>query len=225
MEEKLNQFKTTQRSRVKRLSKRADYSINTTYSILDMAFICNIAFTIDNQNFITPIAYGRQDNKLYLHGAKTNRTLNSIVNKTNICLNVTIVDGLVLARSAFHHSINYRSVVLFGTVKEITEPENKTKALKIIIEHIIPGRWKDIRHPNKKELNATSVFEFKIDEASAKVRTGPAIDEKEDMNLNVWAGILPFETITRDPQSDAELNGNIILPEYIKNYNRTKKEN
>jgi nitroimidazol reductase NimA-like FMN-containing flavoprotein (pyridoxamine 5'-phosphate oxidase superfamily) len=223
MDEKLNQFTPSERTKVKRLSKRADYNTNTIHSILDEAFICQIGFTIENQIYITPFAYGRVDNKLYFHGAKTNRTLNSINNKSNICVSVTFVDGLVLARSAFHHSLNYRSVILFGTANEIIAPKSKMEALKVIIEHIIPGRWNDVRPPSTKELNATSVFEFNIEEASAKVRTGPAVDEKEDMELDVWAGILPFEIIHRNPERDAELNENIRLPKYIENYNRTRK--
>jgi len=214
----LKELKKTNRTKVNRTPKRAVYEKETIYKILDETFVCQIAFKIDGQVFIIPTAFGRKDDSIFIHGSNKSRMLNSIKSGEDICIDVTLIDGIVAARSIFHHSINYRSVIIFGKGKEIDEPEDKLKALKIITEHIIPGRWNDARKPNEKELEITSVFEFKIDEASAKIRTGPPVDEKEDYNLNVWAGIIPLKTIAESPIRDQEVRNGILLPDYIKDF-------
>lgn len=214
----MKELKKTNRTKVNRTPKRAVYEKETIYKILDETFVCQIAFKIDGQVFIIPTAFGRKDDSIFIHGSNKSRMLNSIKSGEDICIGVTLIDGIVAARSIFHHSINYRSVIIFGKGKEIDEPEDKLKALKIITEHIIPGRWNDARKPYEKELEITSVFEFKIDEASAKIRTGPPVDEKEDYNLNVWAGIIPLKTIAESPIRDQEVRKGILLPDYIKDF-------
>jgi len=216
----LEELKKTIRTKVNRVPKRAVYNKETIYKILDETFICQVAFKIDEQVFIIPTAYGRKGDKIFIHGSNKSRMLNSIKSGVDICINVTLIDGIVAARSIFHHSINYRSVIIFGKGKEIIEPDDKKRALRIITEHIIPGRWDDARQPNEKELEITSVFEFKIDEASAKIRTGPPADEKEDYNLNVWAGVIPLKTVIENPIRDEKLNEDISIPDYIKNYKK-----
>ncbi len=208
----------TEKSKIKRLPKRAVYDFKKISKILDDSFVCHIGFSINDQPFVIPTCYGRKEDEIFFHGSKGSRMLEHIKTGVEICITITLLDGIVLSRSAFHHSINYRSVVLFGNAKELTNPKEKTKALKIITEHIIPGRWKDVRKPNEKELNATSVFSLKINEASAKVREGGPVDDKKDMDLNVWAGVLPLKIIPGKPVNDPKLNGNILLPDYIKGY-------
>lgn len=214
--EVLNKLNATGRTKVNRLPKRASYDTNVIYKILDDAFVCHIAFKINDLVNIIPTIYGRKDETLFIHGSAKSRMLKSFETGEVVCISVTIVDGIVLARSAFHHSINYRSVIIFGRPVKIEAPEEKEKALKVIFSHFIPGRWDDIRKPNKKELDATSVFTFRINEASAKIREGGAIDEKEDMELNVWAGVLPIKSISYEPLRAEDLKKDIGLPEYLK---------
>ena len=211
----MKELTITERTKIKRLPKRAAYDTVTIYSILDEAFICHVGFKIKEQVYIIPTAYGRKDDFLFIHGSQKSRMLNSIKNGEDICISVTLTDGIVLARSAFHHSINYRSVIIFSKGEEIIESAEKTEALKVIIDHIMPGRWEDVREPNKKELKATSVFKFKIDEASAKVRTGPPVDDEEDLRLNVWAGVLPLRVTAEKPVKDSYLGDDVLLPEYL----------
>lgn len=218
------------RTKVNRVPKRAVYDKEIIYKILDETFVCQVAFKINEQVYIIPTAYGRKGDSIFIHGSNKSRMLNSIKSGEEICLSVTLIDGIVAARSIFHHSINYRSVIIFSKGKEIVDSIEKMNAVNIITEHIIPGRWDEARKPNKKELEITSVFEFKIDEASAKIRTGPPVDEKEDYDLNVWAGVIPIKTVTENPIKDEFLSENIPLPDSIKNYSRdrlsiTKKSN
>ena len=213
----MKKLNITNRTKIDRLPERASYDTETIYNILDDAFICSIGFKIDGQVYIIPTIFGRKDNRLFIHGSKKSRMLNSIKTGEDISINVTLVDGLVLARSAFHHSVNYRSVIIFSRGEEIIDPNEKTEALKTIFDHILPGRWNDVRKPNNKELSDASVFAFKIDEASAKIRTGPPIDDNEDLNLNIWAGVLPLKNVFQEPVRDEGLNENIFLPEYLKN--------
>jgi hypothetical protein len=208
----------TDKSRVRTNAKRGVYNYETITKILDDSFICHIGFTKDNQPFVIPTCYGRNENKILFHGAKGSRMLKHIKTGSEICINITNVDGIVLARSAFHHSINYRSVVIFGKAVEIAEPVEKINALRIITEHILPGRWKDIRKPNEKELNATSVFSLSLEEASGKVREGEPVDEAEDMELNIWAGIIPLKVVHSEPVRDSGLNKNILLPDYLNKF-------
>ena len=214
----MNNFRNniSARSKVKRLPARADYSFDAISKILDDTFLCHIGFTAENHPFVIPTNYGREGSRIYFHGAKGSRMLKHIKSGNEICVEVSMIDGIVLARSAFHHSVNYRSVVMFGKAEEITEPEEKTNALRIITEHIIKGRWDEVRSPSKKELDATSVFSLKIEEASAKVREGGPVDDPEDMNLNVWAGVLPLKMVPGKLIKSPDLKDDIPLPDYLR---------
>ena len=218
MKNKTGEVKITKLSKVNRMPKRGFYDFETIYKILDGSFVCHIGFVFENHPVIIPVAFGRKENEIFFHGAKASRLFNSLRSGIEVCITVTIADGLVLARSAFHHSMNYRSVIMFGKTEEISIESEKSQALKNILEHLIPGRWDDVREPNKKELNATSVFKFEIDEASAKIRTGPPVDDEEDMQMNVWAGILPLKTVAGKPVQDQLQKDKVNLPQYIRNY-------
>jgi nitroimidazol reductase NimA-like FMN-containing flavoprotein (pyridoxamine 5'-phosphate oxidase superfamily) len=220
----LKNLKITNRTKIKRLPKRGAYDIDTICKILDDTFICQVGFKINGQVYIIPTNFGRKDNRIYIHGSNKSRMLKSFESGEDICISISIIDGIVLARSAFHHSVNYRSVVIFARPEEITNEEEKNEALKIILEHIMPGRWEDVRKPNKKELEATSVFSFKIDESSGKIRTGPAADDKEDLSLNVWAGVLPLKSIPGEPINNKDLNDNILIPDYLNLFKRKKEK-
>ena len=219
----MKKLNITERTKIKRLPKRAFYDTETVYKILDDTFVCQVAFKIDRQVYITPTNFGRKDNQIFIHGSKKSRMLISFESGKDVCISVSLVDGIVLARSAFHHSVNYRSVVIFAKPTKVVNDEEKLDALKTILDHILPGRWEDVRKPNKKELDATSVFSFKIDEASAKIRSGRVMDEKEDLDLNIWAGIIPLKTIMVEPIRDEGLDDNILIPDYISVFKRKKK--
>lgn len=217
MEGKIEQ---TERTRLRRLPKRGALDRETIYAILDEAFICHVGFVIDGQPYVIPTGFARIGDDLYIHGSSASRMLRNIAKGVEVCVTVTLVDGLVLARSAFHHSINYRSVVILGKAKLVEDVEEKNKALEAFTEHIIPGRWADIRWPTELELKATSVLKLPIDEASAKIRTGDPKDDEEDYAMNTWAGVLPLHTATGDPIDDARLDGNIPIPDHVSNYKR-----
>jgi nitroimidazol reductase NimA-like FMN-containing flavoprotein (pyridoxamine 5'-phosphate oxidase superfamily) len=189
--------------------------LDTINAVLDAGFLAHVGFCIDGQPYVIPTLYGRDGEKLYLHGSAASRMLQRLDSGIAGSINVTLVDGLVLARSAFHHSMNYRSVVAFGTAHKIDEPDRKTRALRIISEHLIAGRWNDVRSPSERELKATAVLEFSIEEASAKIRTGPPLDDEEDYNLPVWAGILPLRLEAKPPVRDSRLTDGIKVPEYV----------
>jgi hypothetical protein len=209
----------TDRTRVARLPKRGDYSQETIYGILDAAFVCHAGFVVDGQPFVIPTGYGRSGELLYLHGSAASRMLRSLTGGMELCVTVTVLDGIVLARSAFHHSMNYRSVVIFGRAVPVEDEEKKLAALKAISERIIAGRWDDVRKPTAQELKATSVLALPIQEASAKVRTGPPLDDEADYELNVWAGVLPLAICAGDPKPDPRLHERSgRVPEYIKAY-------
>ena len=205
----------TGRSELRRLPKRGSHEPAAIHAILDAGFLAHVGFQTDGQPFVIPTLYGRDGDKLYLHGSAASRMLGELEGGAPACVTVTIVDGLVLARSAFHHSMNYRSVVAFGTARRVEGEEAKTLALRVISEHLLAGRWQDVRGPNGKELKATSVIEFSIEEASAKVRTGPPADDEEDYALPVWAGILPVSLEARPPIADSRLPEGIEPPPYI----------
>ena len=221
-ENNLKKLKVTGRTKVKRLPKRAFYDVDTIYKILDDTFICQVGFELEGHVYIIPVNFGRKDDQIFIHGSKKSRMFKLFDSGKEVCISVSLVDGIVLARSAFHHSVNYRSVVIFAEPVEIEDEVEKIEALKTIFEHIMPGRWEDVRKPNKKELEITSVFSFKINEASAKIRTGPAIDDQEDLNLNVWAGVVPINIIAGEPLKNDDLIAGISLPEYLKTYKRKK---
>jgi nitroimidazol reductase NimA-like FMN-containing flavoprotein (pyridoxamine 5'-phosphate oxidase superfamily) len=211
-------MKSTARTQLRRLPDRGSHDPGTIYAILDAAFLAHVGFCVNSQPFVIPTLYGRDGDKLYLHGSAASRMLRELETGVAACVNVTLVDGLVLARSAFHHSMNYRSVVAFGTARKINDPERKLEALRVISEHLIAGRWDDVREPNEKELKATIALEFSIEEASAKVRTGPPGDEEEDYALPVWAGILPLQLEPKTPAPDPRLAAGIRVPEYVLRY-------
>ena len=205
----------THRTELRRLPKRGFHDSATINEILDAGFLAHVGFQVDDQPFVIPTLYGRHDGRLYLHGSAASRMLGELAEGVHACVTVTLVDGLVLARSAFHHSMNYRSVVAFGTASRIEGELQKKDALRIISEHLIRGRWDDVREPNAKELKATSVLEFVIEEASAKVRQGPPLDDEEDYSLAVWAGIVPMKLNPGAPVADSRLAAGTAVPPYI----------
>ena len=208
------------RSQVRRLPKRGSNQEADINAILDAGFLAHIGFSVEGQPFVIPTLYGREGNTLYLHGSAASRMLRHLEAGVPACVTVSIVDGLVLARSAFHHSMNYRSAVAFGMAKKIEDPERKSHALRVVSEHVIQGRWADVREPSEKELKATTVLEFTIDEASAKVRTGGPVDDEEDYAMPVWAGVLPLQLVPGTPLPDERLAGDPEVPAYIRSYRR-----
>jgi len=210
----------TDRSRIKRKPERGLYDRETIYQILDEALICHVGFVENKQPYVIPINFARVGDTIFLHGAIASRLLKHIAVGHALCVEVTLVDGLVLARSVFNHSINYRSVVLFGSGRLVEEDQAKLAALEAITEHLIPGRWREARLPNAKELKATSVVEIKIDEGSAKVRSGPPGDDEADYALPVWAGVLPLREMALSPVPDDGMAQDIAAPAYITNYSR-----
>jgi uncharacterized protein len=210
----------TDRTQLRRLPKRGSHELDTIFAILDAALLAHVGFAVDGQPFVIPTLFGRDGEKLYLHGSAASRTLRELETGVPACVNVTVVDGLVLARSAFHHSMNYRSVVAFGTARKITDPAEKTAALLVISEHVIAGRWDDVRPPTEKELKATTVLQLIIDEASAKIRNGEPLDDEEDYSLPMWAGVLPVILTTGTPIADGRLPEGTAVPNYIQNYKR-----
>lgn len=205
---------------MKRLPARGAYDQETIYSILDDGFICHVGFAIDGQPYVIPTGYARIGDHVYIHGSSASRMLRILAEGIDVCVTVTHVDGLVLARSAFHHSINYRSVVVLGQAKMVEDPAEKEMALEAFTEHIIPGRWPEIRWPSELELKATTVLKLAIDEASAKVRTGDPKDDDEDYGMDVWAGVVPLSSKPGQPIRDSRLADEIDLPTYISEYLR-----
>ena len=218
----MTDFAKTEKNNVKRMPKRGYYDRQTIYRILDEALICHVGFAEGGQPYVVPINFARVDDTIILHGAKASRLLKHIEAGHPVCVEATIVDGLVLARSVFHHSVNYRSVVLFGKGCLVLEEPEKLAALEAVTEHLIPGRWKEARLPNAKELNATSVVSIRIAEASAKVRLGPPLDDQEDYTLPVWAGVLPLKEMPLSPLHDELQSEGVPLPEYIAGYSRQR---
>lgn len=213
-------MRTTERSQLRRLPKRGSHETAVIYEILDAGFLAYMGFNVAGQPFVIPTLYGRDGDKLYLHGSAASRMLHELESGVPACVTVTLVDGLVLARSAFHHSMNYRSVVAFGRARKIVAPEQKVFALRVISEHLIVGRWNDVRGPSEKELKATAVLEFSIEEASAKVRTGPPLDDEEDYGLPVWAGVVPLQLEAKAPVPDPRLSDGIEAPDYVLRYQK-----
>jgi nitroimidazol reductase NimA-like FMN-containing flavoprotein (pyridoxamine 5'-phosphate oxidase superfamily) len=218
------EFPTTARTALRRLPKRGSFERRTVYEILDEGFVCHVGFVADGQPFVIPTAYGRAGDELYLHGARASRMLKALAEGSDVCVTVTLVDGLVLARSAFHHSINYRSVVVFGRARVVESDEEKTRALQAFTEHVMPGRWDEVRWPSPQELAATLVLALPLSEASAKIRTGPPIDDEEDYQLPVWAGVLPLRTAAGWPTPDLRLPVETRLPEYVRVFDPSKRD-
>ena len=218
----MNELPPTPRTTLKRLPKRGSHERDTINQILDEGFICHVGFAIEGQPFVIPTGYARVNDQLIIHGSQASRMLRALKTGIDVCITVTLIDGLVLARSAFHHSMNYRSVVIFGRAMLIEEREEKLKALFALSEHMIPGRWQDVREPTETELQQTTVLSLPIEEASAKIRTGPPLDDEEDYAMNVWAGVLPLRISTEDPIPDPRLPPNIGTPDYVGCYHRGK---
>src|ERR1700756_5368207 len=204
----------TTRTRVVREAERGVYDRETVYRILDEGFICHVGFAVDGQPFVIPPPYGRKEAHLYIHGSAASRMLRQMKDGLALCVTVTLLDGLVLARSVFNHSMNYRSVVILGKATLVDDPVEKLAALRVLSEHIIPHRWDDVRQPNERELKATSVLRLPIEEFSAKIRQGPAIDDAEDYSFPTWAGVIPLEMVAGPPIDDARLLPGQIAPEY-----------
>src|SRR4051794_14264977 len=212
----------TQRTRVVREPDRGVYDRETVYQILDEGFLCHVGFVVDGQPFVIPTSFGRKGDSLYIHGSAASRMLRQMKGGVPVCVTVTLLDGLVLARSVFNHSMNYRSVLILGKATLVDDPEEKLAALRILSEHIIPGRWDDARQPNERELKGTSVLRLPIEEFSAKVRTGPPIDDEEDYAFPTWAGVIPLEMTVGKAIHDPRMDPAHAVPEYVGNYSRKR---
>jgi len=214
----------TERTRVKRLPNRGAYDRETIYGILDAGFICHVGYVMDGQPYVIPTGYARIGDELYIHGSSASRMLRNLAQGVDVCVTVTLVDGLVLARSAFHHSINYRSIVVLGKAVLVEDAAEKDKALEAFTNHIIPGRWPEIRWPNELELKATSVLKLPIEEASAKIRVGDPKDDEEDYAMDIWAGVLPLSITPGEPIADGRLKEGMPVPEHVSGYRRQKHD-
>ena len=214
----MSEFTPTERTQVKRLPKRGKYDHETVYGILDAGFVCHVGFNADGHPYVIPTNYGRSGDTLYLHGSAASRMLRTLSGGVPVCVTITHVDGLVLARSAFHHSVNYRSVVILGTARLVEDPAEKMEAMRIFTEHVLKGRWNDVRQPTEQELKGTMVLALPLEEVSAKVRTGGPVDDEADYALPVLAGVLPLETVAQPPQPDARLKADTPLPAYLEHY-------
>jgi len=212
----------TPRTRVTRESHRGVYDRATAYEILDEGFICHIGFVVDGQPFVIPTAYGRVGDNLYLHGSAASRMLRNLDKGIPACVTVTLLEGLVLARSIFNHSMNYRSVVVLGTAVAVVAGGEKLEALESLSEHILPGRWAESRQPNESELKQTLVMRLPIEEFSAKVRQGPPIDDEEDYSFPTWAGVIPLRLVSGAPENDPRLDPKTPVPVYASAYSRKK---
>jgi len=210
----------TARTRVVREPDRGLYDRETIYKILDEGFICHVGFSVEGQPFVIPTSYGRAGDNLYIHGSAASRMLRNLDSGISVCVTVTLLDGLVLARSIFNHSMNYRSVVILGTASAVQDPTEKLAALRSLSEHILPGRWAESRNPNERELKATTALRLPITEFSAKVRQGPPIDDEEDYAFRTWAGVIPLEMVARAPVADAQCPAEIPAPTYVVEYSR-----
>ena len=216
----MTEFEKTPLNRVKRVPDRGAYDAETVYEILDAGLVCHVGLVQDNQPIVIPTLYARQDDSILLHGATTSRLIQYAASGKPLGITVTHIDGIVLARSVFHHSMNYRSVVVFGSGHLVDDMDEKTEAMRLFTEHIMPGRWDDVRQPNGVEMKATSIVAVPIDSASAKIRTGGPKDEDEDYALPIWAGVLPLTTEVGKPIADDVLPPTITLPTYISEYDK-----
>jgi len=198
-------FSPTARTKVKRLPKRAHYDRDTVYAILDAGFVCHLGYVIDRQPYVTPTAYWREGDAVYWHGSSKSRMLLALEKNPQVCLTVSHFDALVVARSGFHMSVNYRAAMIFGKPYKVADPEEKIAKMEKFVERVYPGHWKNLRPVNKQELKAMSVFGLHLDEAVAKVRTGGPIDEPEDYALPIWAGVVPVRQVLGTPEDDGRV--------------------
>jgi hypothetical protein len=209
----------TERTKIKRQPKRGVYDRETINKILDEAFICHVGFAVHGQPYVIPTGYARIGDDMFIHGSAASRMLREIAGGVDVCVTVTLIDGLVLARSAFHHSMNYRSVVILGKAQLVEDADEKAEALEAFTEHIVPGRWADVRWPTDLELKATTVLRLPIEEASAKIRTGGPIDDEEDYDMDVWAGVLPLSLQIDAAIPDTPMK-DVAFPAYLSKYKR-----
>ena len=221
----MDDFQPTARTRVKRLHQRAHYDRETIYRILDAGFVCHVGYTIDDQPYVTSTAYWRDGDHLYWHGSSASRMLRQLKTEVPVCVNVSLIDGLVLARSGFHSSINYRTVMLFGRAAALGDEQKKLSALEAFSERITPGRWGELRPPTTQELKATTVLSMPIEEAVAKERSGPPGDDEEDYALDVWAGEVPLRITAGAPVPDPLLKPGIGEPAYLRDYDLEGRPN
>jgi uncharacterized protein len=208
------------RTTVKRLAGRGEYGRETINAIIDEALICHVGFVVDGSPVVIPTIHTRVGETLYFHGSAASRMLRSLRDGVDACVTITILDGLVMARSAFHHSMNYRSVVVLGKGREVVDREEKLGVLDALVEHVCTGRARDVRAPNESELRQTLVIAMPLAEASAKIRTGPAADDEEDYALPIWAGVIPLALTPSMPIDDERLTADVTAPAYATNYRR-----
>jgi nitroimidazol reductase NimA-like FMN-containing flavoprotein (pyridoxamine 5'-phosphate oxidase superfamily) len=201
----MDNYTPTARTKVRRLPKRASYDKQAVHAILDEGFICHIGFALDSQPYVIPTIYARAEQTLYVHGSAASRTLRTLTQGVPVCITVTLLDGLVLARSAFHHSLNYRSVVVIGSAHLVSDPEEKLRALHLITNHVAPRRWEEVRAPNALELKQSSVLALPLQQVSAKIRRGPPVDDEADYSLPVWAGVVPVGMHLGTPLDDGRV--------------------
>ncbi len=219
----MKEFKIEALNKVRRGANRATYDVEKVNAILDAGFVGYVSYVFEGKAISLPMAYGRRENKIYLHGSLKNRMLLSLLEGTGASMTVMHLDALVLARSGLHHSVNYRSATLFGSLVKIVDPEEKERALKCVVDHMMEGRWEGIRPMLKKELDGTLVVEMTIETASAKIRDVGVNDEKKDLELPIWAGLLPLKQVAEFPESDALLPKGVEIPEHVMAYYETNK--
>ena len=206
------------RTTVKRHPERGAYDRATIDTILDEALICHLGFVVDGQPYVIPTIHARDGDTLYVHGSPGSRMLRNVKEGVDVCVTATLLDGLVLARSVYNHSMNYRSVVVLGRAQEVTDRTRKLRAMECVVEHVVPGRWADARQPNEGELKGTTILELSLDEASAKIRSGPPTDDEDDLSLPVWAGVIPLALVPSEPIADNRVDG--PPPAYAADYTR-----
>lgn len=211
-------FKPTKKTKVKRAPKRAHYDRQTVYEILDAGLVAHIGYVFDGHPYVTATSYWREDDRILWHGSSASRMLRELKGGVPVCVNVSLIDGLVMARSGFHHSVNYRTVMAFGTAHAITDAEEKLATLKAFTDRIAPGRWEELRPATKQEIKATTVLAMPIEEAVAKVRTGPPVDDEEDYALPVWAGVIPLKLTASPAIADPRLSPGIELPDNLRDF-------
>lgn len=210
----------TERTRVIREANRGAYDRETIDKILDEGYVCHVGFAVDGQPYVIPTLYARVGDAIYFHGSAASRMLRNLGAGADVCVTVTLTDGIVLARSIFNHSINYRSVVALGRATIVDAPAEKLEALRAFAEKMLPGRWDDVRQPNERELKATSILRLPLTEGSAKVRSGPPEDDADDYALRIWAGVIPLRTVADAPIRDARCDPEIPVPDYAAHYRR-----
>ena len=211
-------FTPSERSTVQRLPSRGAYDKRTVYDILDRGLLAHVGFAAEHGPVVIPMAYARRDDTILLHGSARSRLLDRLAEGTDACVTVTLLDGLVLARSTFHHSMNYRSVVVFGRSAEVVEPERKNEALEHLVEHLVPGRGAEARGASPGELAATRVVAVPIEDASAKIRTGPPVDDRADLSIDIWAGVVPLTLEPGEAIADEHTAADKPFPDYLRDY-------